>query len=429
MGLRDYVPGSFEKTEGELRDFISDETRLPVIRAELARKDLSADERTGLEGWLKFFESNLIENPEAKRLVKKIIELEGALERSRRSMKLGYTDPASGKFVESDSMGLTLLIRTSADEAVRKAAHQGLKAIETHVLANGFIEIVKERNRLGRMLGYEDYYDFKVSRNEGMSKRTLFGLLDELERETRGAGKRALDALKAEKGPSADQAHNYGFFTSGSLTRQLDPFFRFQSALGRWGRSFMNLGIRYRGSELKLDLLSRKGKYENGFMHAPFAPYVDLEAGGKFRPARINFTSLGSPGQIGSGYTELNTLFHEGGHAAHFSNIRMPAPCFSQEFAPTSVAFAETQSMFCDSLVEDTDWRTRYAKNVAGEPMPTALLREAVETRHKYLANTIRMMLGVPYVERGIYEMPEERLTPENILALVRQAASTDRRP
>ena len=57
---------------------------------------------------------------------------------------------------------------------------------------------------------------------------------------------------------------------------------------------------------------------------------------------------------------------HEGGHAAHFSNVVMNAPCFSQEFAPTSVALAETQSMFCDQYLSDADWRTRYARDAEG---------------------------------------------------------------
>jgi Zn-dependent oligopeptidase len=372
MGLKSYVQGSFETAEMALRDFMSDDGALPRVRKELERQDLSSDERTGLEGWRKFFEVNIIEKPEAKALQKRIIELEGKLEQARRAMKLGYIDPQTGERVASDSMGLSLLMRTSENEALRRAAHAGLKEIEAFVLSHGFIELVQERNRLGRMLGYEDYYDFKVSRNEGFSKKELFTLLDELERDTRQACANSIEKLKKEKGPSASEAWNFGFYSSGSITKLLDPYFQFQSALGRWGRSFMNLGIRYQGSSLTLDLLSRTGKYENGFMHGPFPAYVEQ---GKFLPAKINFTSLGTPGQLGSGNAELNTLFHEGGHAAHFSNIAMPAPCFAQEFAPTSVAFAETQSMFCDSLVRDADWRTRYAKDHAGQPVPLELIQ------------------------------------------------------
>ena len=47
---------------------------------------------------------------------------------------------------------------------------------------------------------------------------------------------------------------------------------------------------------------------------------------------------------MGSGLTALTTLMHEAGHAAHFANIDQPSPLFSQERAPTSVAYAENQA-------------------------------------------------------------------------------------
>ncbi len=82
-------------------------------------------------------------------------------------------------------------------------------------------------------------------------------------------------------------------------------------------------------------------------------------------PGQINFTAEAKPDQVGSGLRAINTLFHEGGHAAHFANVVQNSPCFSQEYAPTSMAYAETQSMFCDSLLGDADWLMRYARNAA----------------------------------------------------------------
>ncbi|HEY1960180.1 MAG TPA: M3 family metallopeptidase [Polyangiaceae bacterium] len=418
MGLGGYVEGTFEKAENELRHWTSDADTLARVRRELERADLSAEERAGLEGWKHFFEANVVEPDEAKRIAKDLVTKEGELERSRASMKLGYVDPTSGRRVDSDYLKLALVIRTNEDEATRRAAHAGMGEIEPHVLRHGFLEIVRERNRLGRMLGYADYYDYKVSRNEGFGKKKLFELLDELERGTREPAKRAIEGLQKEKGKGASEAHNFGFFTSGALTQQLDPYFGFESALGRWGRSFMALGIRYHGATLTLDLLSRAGKYENGFMHGPFPGFVDR---GKYRPARINFTSLGSPGQIGAGYVMVQTLFHEGGHAAHFSNIFMPAPCFSQEFAPTSVAYAETQSMFCDSLVGDADWRVRYAKDRAGKAMPRELIDEATRRKQRFMANGVRQLLLVPYVERMIYELADAELDAETVIRRTRE--------
>jgi len=42
------------------------------------------------------------------------------------------------------------------------------------------------------------------------------------------------------------------------------------------------------------------------------------------------------------------------------------------------MAYAETQSMFCDSLLNDADWLKRYARNADGQTIPDALIRDRV---------------------------------------------------
>ena len=144
-----------------------------------------------------------MENPDAKALANRIVEMEGRLQEARGAMKLGYIDPATQEFTPASSIRLGLFVRTSKDEALRKAAHRGLQSIEKEVLEKGFLDIVRERNRLGRMLGFEDYYDYKVTRNEGFSKRVLFGILGDLEKRTRDVCKASLDRLADKSGPAA----------------------------------------------------------------------------------------------------------------------------------------------------------------------------------------------------------------------------------
>ena len=60
-------------------------------------------------------------------------------------------------------------------------------------------------------------------------------------------------------------------------------------------------------------------------------------------------------------------------------------PLFSQERAPTSVAYAENQSMFLDSLVGDAAWRARYCKDRSGNRLPWALHEEDVRATHPYV--------------------------------------------
>ena len=100
-------------------------------------------------------------------------------------MPLGYRDPDTGELVRASSVKLALIVRTDPDERRRKAAFEGLRSIESFVLEHGFLDIVRMRNRLGRLLGYEDYYDWRVNVVERMTKRRLFAILDDLAVATR----------------------------------------------------------------------------------------------------------------------------------------------------------------------------------------------------------------------------------------------------
>lgn len=417
MALSACKPGEFAEKEIAWQGFCSDAGYLPRIREALGTADLSPDDRLGLEGWQRFFTAHTIESEAARALQTRIVGLEGALAQARGGMALGYRNPEDGAFVPASSVKLGLLLRTSPDARLREAAYRGLQSIETEVLAKGFIEIVKARNELGRMLGYADYYDYKVSRNEGFSKAKLFDVLDDLARKTLPAGRAAVAEAERRHGSLAREGYNLPYLMAGDLTAKLDPYFSFGNALLRWGRSFTALGIKYRGATLVLDLLDRKGKYENGFMHGPVPAWVENSL---WHKARIHFTANAIPGQVGSGHRATETLFHEGGHAAHFSNITMPAPCFSQEYAPTSVALAETQSMFLDSFIDSPDWSARYARNAAGEALPADLMREQIATFQPWKAFQVRSMLTICYAEKAIYEMSERDLTPENIVRTLR---------
>jgi hypothetical protein len=182
--------------------------------------------------------------------------------------------------------------------------------------------------------------------------------------------------------------------------------------------SFHALGVRLRGATLTLDLVDRSGKYENGFMHGPGIAFFDR---GTWRPARINFSANAVVGQVGAGMQATRTLFHEGGHAAHFSNILSDAPCFAQEFAPTSVAYAETQSMFLDSLLEDGEWLQRYAMDASGAPPSLELLETRIREEQPFRGWDVRAMLTVPFAERALYELADDELSADRVLESFRQ--------
>ena len=411
------------RAEQAYKEFISDPARLASVRealASLARMPESADRqslRHGLRGWLALFECNIVDSDVARDLMRELIDMESGLFARRKDLALQHINEA-GVWEEATLSMLSTNLVANPNEAARKSSHDALMGLERWVLDNGFLDIVRKRNAFARAQGFADYFEYKVRKNEQMSCAELFAVLDDFEARTRAANERALHELTQVRGARATEPWNLRFNISGDITRQFDPYLSFAKGLQRWVDSFRRLGISYRGATLQLDLLERRGKYQNGFCHGPIPTFYDRD--NKWVAGQINFTAEAQPDQVGSGARAINTLFHEGGHAAHFANVTQNAPCFSQEFAPTSMAYAETQSMFCDSLLDDADWLKRYARNAAGEPVPDALIRQRIETTQPFAAFAQRGILVVPYFERALYQLSDDALDNETVLALAR---------
>ena len=415
MGTSDDQAG-FTAAEQAYKAFCANPARLPELREMLAQAD-GADLRRGLGGWIAFFECNVIEDPAAAALMDELVVAEADLFARRKGLKLSLLDE-QGRQVAGSLPAASTSLAASPSEAVRQSALDMFHSLEQWVVDHGYLDVVALRNRFARAMGYRDYFDYKVRKNEQMSPEQLFAVLDDFIERTEERVHLSLAELKAAKGAAALLPHNLRYFVSGDVTRQLDPYVPFSRALQDWVESFRRLGIQYREATLTLDLLTREGKYENGFCHGPVPSFWQE---GQWVPAVVNFTSLANPSQVGSGWSGLNTLFHEGGHAAHFANVTGNAPCFSQEFPPTSMAYAETQSMFCDSLLDDADWLKRYARSESGEPIPDALIGAMIEARQPFRAFNERQIALVSYFERDLYAMADGDRTPAAVLALARR--------
>ncbi|GLC57208.1 hypothetical protein PLESTB_001198900 [Pleodorina starrii] len=420
MALKGNSPEALASSKTAYEAFLGDPANLAAVRRALeqgqaAPGSLTPDQEQVLRIMERTFKCYIMEDPKAAALKEKINSLEAALSQARNQMALGYQDPVSGQFKAASSVQLRNLVRVSDDEATRKACFESLRSIGPFV-GPQFLEIVKERNRLARLLGFEDFYDYKVTAAEGFGKSRLFSILDDLEAKTAPIMTAARARLAEEKGAAALEPHNLSYALAGDTEKAQDPYFPFEQAVDVWARTFAALGIKYMDSTMTLDLCDRAGKYSNGFCHWPQVAWRKPD--GAFVPAKANFTSLATPSQVGSGRTALGTLLHEGGHAAHFANIDQPSPFFSQERAPTSVAYAETQSMFLDALMHDGAWLGRYARSRSGEVIPWSVIAEGLKATQPYDVFALRGMLVVPYFEKALYELPEDELSVERLLAL-----------
>jgi hypothetical protein len=233
-----------------------------------------------------------------------------------------------------------------------------------------------------------------------MTKDELFAIFDSITEKTIGHFTQIRELEKTV--PKLRKPWNFAYKMTGDFTKEEDEYFQFDQAIIRWGQSFAALGIDFKDGSLKLDLLDREGKYNNGFCHWPqLVQYID----GKRVPGAANFTCNVVPDQIGSGITGYRTLFHEGGHAAHLLNTTQKEVCLNHEYAPMTAAWAETHSMCIDTIFASPEWNARYAKNADGEAYPFELF----ERKEKALSLLKPMgILGIVFVcqfEREVYEL------------------------
>ena len=419
---------AFVRAESAYKEFIADPAKLVETRERLAavRATPASAEREalihGFTGWLAVFEANIIDSPEGRTRMREIVDAEAALFEKKQKYEPRHVNDRG----EAEAASLPMLatnLATNRVEERRRSSFEAFRGIERWVLENGFLDLIVLRNRFARALGFDNYFDLKVEKTERLTTAALMQILDDFIRRTDRANSRALAELKQKHGDEAVAPWNIRFYASGDVIRRLDPFMPFGLALRRWVHSFRRLGIRFRGATMQLDLLERKGKHQNGFCHGPVPSWHNED--GRWVPAAINFTAEAKPDQTGSGLRAITTLFHEGGHAAHFANVTQNSPCFSQEYAPTSMAYAETQSMFCDSLLSDADWLMRYAKTPAGAPIPRELILDRIASSQPMRAFDARQIAVVPYFESALYRITEDDLTPETVLALARE---TERR-
>lgn len=374
-------------------------------------KNAKGKDKQRLKVWDHFF--SLYQVPEeALTIRKQAADLESKIAQKRTSRKEGYIDPVTNQFVEASENTMRVMKSTNPDEKVRKACFDALEKLPLDTL-DEYIELIGLRNAYARILGFSDFYEYKARIDEDMSKKELFSIFDDLYEKTKFA---FANVRKMEKDmPGLLKPWNFSYMLSGNFVAEEDPYFRFENVLSYWGTSFAALGVGFQGGRVTLDLLDRQGKYNNGFCH-----YSDLVhyKNGKRIPGASGFTSNAVPTQVGSGVQGINTVFHEGGHAADRLNSMQQETCVNTEYPPSSVSWAETHSMFMDSISDSIEWRVRYAKNEKGEPYPFDLFERKL--RKLYPLRPLALM-GVCFVvdfERCVYEA--KNLTKETVLQLAR---------
>lgn len=404
------VDGVFEKAQIAREAFRSDITlAAKVMHAKIGASKMDTRH---LEQWEQFFSK--FQTPNAAQAVfAKIVTLEKQIHHIQATRKEGYIDPRSKTFVKASRSQMRSIMSTNPDEKVRKSCFVALEEMAL-ICKKEYLELVTLRNEYAKILGFDDFYAYKIMTEEGMTKQELFGIFDEIYTKTKYAFN---EYRKLEKKmPGLRKPWNKNYMLSGDFTNEADQYFPFEEALTRWGRSFAALGISFKGGKLKLDLLNRDGKYENGFCHWPELVHVK---DGVRVPGASNFTCNVVYGQRGSSQDGYRTLFHEGGHAAHLLNSTQTQVCVNNEYPPASTAWDETQSMFLDTMFSSIEWRTRYAKNKAGEAYPIELYNRQLAKLQRFAPLGMMSITSVMTFEKRVYE--DTNLTEKKLLSIAKK--------
>ncbi|MCA9356935.1 M2 family metallopeptidase [Candidatus Nomurabacteria bacterium] len=399
-----------EKALAELDEFRSNE----VLRNEAVRMMPNANVKLKkrLQVWVDFFDQYRM-SPEARRIKARADKLESKILKKRAKRKEGYIDPRTKKFVLASNHKMRTLIKTSSDEKLRKACY---KAREELALDNvdEYVELVKLRNEFAKALGWADFYDFKLQNITKMTKQELFPLFNDILEHAKPnfVKQRAMEKTFA----GFRKPWNFAHYMYGDFSKETDKYFQFDQVLLRWGKSFSALGIDFKGAALTLDLLDRKGKWNNGFCHWP---EVVSFIKGKRKSGSANFTCHVVAGQVGSGQAGYETFFHESGHAAHFLNMEQRDVCLNTEYAPMMTAWSETHSKFIDTMFNSIEWRQRYAKDVNGEAYPLDLHKRKQKAFNQMRPRGILGVILVANFEREVYELKSP--TREKIIKIARE--------
>ncbi len=257
MALSDpkFSAANLSKTKKEKENLLSDYST--IEKAQLLKDALPAESSPSLIDLKRCLDIIIrtckcySTSPEIKEIREKTNEIESQLEMARNRMELGYESPSEGgKFIRMSSVGLRNLMSTNPDEATRKAAYEGLQTIGPFVCENGFVEIVKLRNKLAKALGFEDFYDYKVTNSEGMRKKKLFEILDGLEQGTRSIMERSREELMNQYDAGAFEPWNTNYKLAGSVVEKMEYVICFDRIVLNLSRSSQKILVRFPSNRL-----------------------------------------------------------------------------------------------------------------------------------------------------------------------------------
>ena len=311
---------------------------------------------------------------------------EGELER------VFYTFRAPFEGGRASNNELLEVLRTEKSETRRRCAWEASKLVGREVAAP-LRDLIRERNRAARSLGFESWYSMELALQE-IDESALFELFDDFRAET----DRPFHELRSEMDRSlADRFslsvdelypwHWEDFFSQSSPALgevALDPLFRDRNPVEIARRYFESIGLPVD------DVLARSDLYERDVkdQHA-FATDIDREG-----DVRILCNMRADE-------RWMSTLLHELGHAVYDAYLPRTLPYLLR--TPAHTLSTEAVAMLMGRLTRDPEW-LRSAGGLSLAPGTDDDIRRQQRTS---LLVSARWILVMVYFERELYRNPD----------------------
>ncbi|KAI4332019.1 hypothetical protein L6164_016962 [Bauhinia variegata] len=355
------------------------------------------------------------------------------------------TTTEKGFRIRTDSQTLASVLQLSSDGEVRKMAYiQGYSVPNANVCV--LRRLISSRHKLAQIMGCRSYAEFAMKPNMASSPAVVMSFLHEMSNMVRAKADeefKAIRKFKREKcGESCGDLRPWdeAYYTTmmKSSAYNLDPsvvasYFPLsqcieglkvlvQSLFGAtfcsipmapgesWHPQVLKLSLHHPEEGdlgyLYLDLYSRKGKY-------PGCAHFAIKGGRRISETEYqlpvvalvcNFLAAGShnPSGVKLNHADLETLFHEFGHALHSLLSRTDY----QHFSGTRVVldFAEIPS----NLFEYYAWDYRFLKTFArhystGEEIPQKLVESMQGARNMFAATDLQRQIFYALIDQTFF--------------------------
>ncbi|XP_021725771.1 probable mitochondrial intermediate peptidase, mitochondrial [Chenopodium quinoa] len=362
-----------------------------------------------------------------------------------------------GYRIPTDPVSLTSILQWVPNEEVRKLAYiQGNSA--PHANLNVLDKLIAARHELAQIMGYKSYAEFAARPNMASSADVVMSFLLELSSMVKPKADEEFRKLRYYKQQRTGQMledlepwdETYYSAMIKASTCDLDssviasyfPLLQCIEGLkllveSLFGASFHNIplapGESWHPDVLKmslhhpeegdlgylyLDLYSRKDKY-------PGCAHFAIKGGRRISEAEYqlpvvalvcNFSNSNNPSTVRLNHGEVETLFHEFGHALHSLLSRTEY----QHFSGTRVALdlAETPS----NLFEYYAWDYRVLKTFAkhystGEIIPKKLVDSMQNAKMMFAATELQRQIFYALIDQKLFG--EQDSTPRDTISIV----------